>query len=141
MVKFDGYSFHTFSTENGLSNNSINTLLVDEKDRIWAGTENGGISVLSDNQVKIIDQESGLRQNKIVGLFEDSKNRIWCVYPDGISCIENNKIRNFDDVKGFNGLKDVQHIVHLVDRQGNVWISTMGGLFVYFSVMRNNVFI
>jgi len=74
------YQVKYYSSSDGLTQVSINTLIKDKQGFIWAGTQNGlnrfdGQDFL---QFHFNPQDSfGLNGNFIISLFQDSKDRIW----------------------------------------------------------------
>ncbi|MBX7223594.1 MAG: response regulator, partial [Blastocatellia bacterium] len=74
----------TFTTENGLPNNSVHALLVSASPakslRLWVGTRRG-LARLDGNQWTVFDQNSGLPNDNITSLCEsvlpDGSRRLW----------------------------------------------------------------
>jgi ligand-binding sensor domain-containing protein len=57
LSRFDGKNFVNFTTAHGLAENFVNTSFVDSKNRKWFGHYQGGITVLNDQEFKIINKD------------------------------------------------------------------------------------
>ncbi|MEM9388694.1 MAG: EAL domain-containing protein [Pseudomonadota bacterium] len=51
LNRFDGQTFESFTTRQGLRNNLVQGLLVDRQNRLWAGDAGGGLTLLEDGRV------------------------------------------------------------------------------------------
>lgn len=121
-----------------LSNNSIFSLLLDNKNRLWVGSFGGGINLLKRENnttsfVRLFNQEGNRRY--IRSLYQDSKGLIWVGTSDGVIKFKpENIIANPLDfinyklnLQKFNTLSsnDVKTIYE--DEDGQIWIGTAGG--------------
>lgn len=72
-----------------ISNNSVSTLLIDSKDRLWVGTKGGGLNLFEKSSGKfyVIDQTLGLANDAIQAIEEDHKGNIWISTNFGLSKI------------------------------------------------------
>ncbi len=89
-----GNNFHAVTTEQGLLNNSLNSLASDESDGIWAGS-NSGLSRIETGsgkwQIRNFHVGSDLQSNKVNAvLYQDGK--IWIATDDGLSYLSVEKI-------------------------------------------------
>jgi ligand-binding sensor domain-containing protein/serine phosphatase RsbU (regulator of sigma subunit) len=133
LSKFDGYQFETYTIENGLSDNFITCLTTDVEGQIWAGTETGGISIVSDNGVRIIDESHGLFPGSVDKIFTDKQNNVWaCGRQEGVSIINEDSINTFT---GENSILSTNVFCHLVDSKGTVWLGTYDAVYFYDSVL------
>ena len=97
--------------QNGsISNNYINCLFTDSKDRFWIGTENGlNLFHSSSNTFIRFLEADGLVHSMIQSIVEDKKGRLWVSTLRGISRFTqqadsmNWEIKNFD---AYDGLQD-----------------------------------
>jgi len=72
-------------------------------DNLYIATLGGGIRQFSFSKKKYINdynQSNGLRSDFVQAIEIDSKDRLWMASNVGISCIENGKIRHFDEKDG-----------------------------------------
>jgi len=132
------YMFKRLTKENGLSNNRINSFLLDSKGFLWIGTANGlnrydGYSI---KNYKANPNDSSLLQNSIIGpLAEDYENNIWVSDGDYLNIYNprENIFHHKDSI--FNGqLKFEIETRWLLkkDMYGNYWYSSSKqGLYKY----------
>jgi ligand-binding sensor domain-containing protein/signal transduction histidine kinase/DNA-binding response OmpR family regulator len=134
MVSAQKNSAITFqSLQEGLSNQIITCIMKDHKGYMWFGTYNGlnrydGTNfVVYDNQTK----SRSICYNTIGAIAEDIYHNIWVGTANGLN-IYNRERDRFEKVSGLD-ITDTLNIKALYcDKQGNVWIGTMGdGMFVY----------
>ncbi|HET8830195.1 MAG TPA: ATP-binding protein, partial [Pelobium sp.] len=81
-------SSYTFETNNlfSLSNNSISCLFTDSKNRLWVGTNGGGLNYFDEKTKKfyVINSKHGLGNNNIHAIEEDSTGALWVSSNKGI---------------------------------------------------------
>lgn len=74
-----------FSTENGLSTNTIYSSIQDSNGYLWFGT-NHGVSRFNGFTFENFTIDDGLTDNEVFKIFQDSKKRIWFLTHNGILC-------------------------------------------------------
>ncbi|MFY0625822.1 MAG: response regulator [Reichenbachiella sp.] len=127
--------FINYSTENGLSQNDIESLFQDSFGFLWIGT-NGGLNRFDGysfkHYQKEIDTENTLSSNLIGGITEDSHNNIWVCTPNAGVMMFN---RNSDEIVHIkNDEKSARvisnnHVVKIfIDRKDRIWLGTIDGL-------------
>src|SRR5258706_5105422 len=88
--------FNRFSTDQGLSQASVNCILRDSKGFMWFGTEDG-LNRFDGNQFKVFrskpNDSTSLRSNTILSLLEDSSGKLWVGTSDCISYYDRLKER------------------------------------------------
>lgn len=130
------YSFEYFSTKEGLSHNFVTSIISDELNNKWIGTENG-ITKTNGNNLEYIKPPLGFEDvgnENIETLFRDSNNRIWIgTKSGGLSYID----PKYGTVKSFNKVIDLKQEGDLritaisEDHKGNIWVGTWShGLYV-----------
>jgi ligand-binding sensor domain-containing protein/signal transduction histidine kinase/DNA-binding response OmpR family regulator len=71
-------SMRLFNTENGkLKNNSVSAIVEGRNGRLWVGTLEGGISILSNTTEKKVESDNIEPLTSVVTLFEDTDESIW----------------------------------------------------------------
>jgi signal transduction histidine kinase/ligand-binding sensor domain-containing protein/DNA-binding NarL/FixJ family response regulator len=131
LVRFDGIHFKTFTKENTeqLQDNLIRVLLEDKDNRLWIGTENGGLSCLK-NGIFITyspDVYPGLKN--ILAIFMDRKGTLWIgTSGKGITCLKEGIFTTYTNKNGLASNK--VHAFH-EDEDGNIWIGTSEGISIY----------
>lgn len=123
---------------NGLSHNSIFSILKDSKNRMWIGTFGGGINMIEQDgkiwKTKHFFTHCG-NQSYIRHLLQDHEGNIWAATSEGIllfnpeQLIENPKdFRSFKmdiDTDGSINCNDIKTIFE--DSKHNIWVGTAGG--------------
>ena len=82
LIRYDGRSFVRLDSTEGI--NSISCLLVDEKDRLWIGTNENGIAVMENGKFRFWGEEDGLGSSKVRELAEDDNGYIYAGTATGI---------------------------------------------------------
>lgn len=90
-------SFHHLNTSNGLSDNNVQSVVVDKRGFLWIGTVDG-INVYDGYAISSYRKETqpALPSNNIIHLTCDSKNRVWLGSHEGVTWIDDE--RNFHRV-------------------------------------------
>jgi ligand-binding sensor domain-containing protein/anti-sigma regulatory factor (Ser/Thr protein kinase) len=82
VCRYDGYSFHTYSAENGLPDNTVFGAFEDAKGRIWFRSMSGKLSYLENDRIISIEANKAISlvmKNSIVSsLYVDSGDTVWC---------------------------------------------------------------
>lgn len=122
----------------GLTSNHIQTIFIDSKKNVWAGSWDNGIYILKDGAKKItninIKNSNGkLLSNAILSIAEDKEGIIWIgtfytgvyTYNPKTNVLTHHDSKEF--VKYGINTSDVRKIV--VDIDGSIWLGTTIGLF------------
>src|SRR5450755_4128865 len=73
---WDG-TFTTYTTRNGLSNDTILALYGDEKGCLWIGTNGGGLDRFANGQFQSYTSRNGLPDNTVFALDGDKDGDLW----------------------------------------------------------------
>lgn len=119
-------TFLRVSTEQGLSQDSVNALVVDSEGFLWVATDDG-LNRFDGYQVKSISGSNNEFQNiPIQSLFQDSKGYLWVgtdvqgIFQLNLETGQSIKIAALPNVVDPNFLQLSSQI--LEDKQGNIWI-------------------
>ena len=143
LVKWkDGKVLNHYTKKDGLPSNFVNALDEDEKGNIVIGT-NSGLSIFNGEEFQNYDFSSGIGNGFITDVKTVGKNiwigcgtfsgvGNWMTIGGGLSIFNGNKFKSFDLSK----FTDFNHRASWVnsiekDKNGNVWIGTLGGLLKY----------
>jgi ligand-binding sensor domain-containing protein/AraC-like DNA-binding protein len=135
LVRFDGYQFKTYNQQNtpALKNDFINTLHIDRENRLWIGTEGGGVYYLQDGIWSSITTQDGLSHDYVRTIISDSRGNIWIGTDYGLNCISPHRIEIYTT---HEGLTDNIITSLATDNQGSLWIGTYrGGLMQFINGM------
>ncbi|MBU2494334.1 MAG: hypothetical protein KJ571_17030 [Bacteroidetes bacterium] len=120
-----------YTEVNGLSNNMVYDLLIDNNGDLWAGTDHG-ISKFEDNKFITPQGLEKFEKFAIMKMLKDKKNNIWLgTYELGLIKIgqsENGQYNEFDTVNVKNNLNDNSVLSMSFDKNENIWIGTNFGI-------------
>ncbi|MFI1771191.1 two-component regulator propeller domain-containing protein [Thalassobellus citreus] len=126
------------STYSGINNDYFETLFIDSKQNIWAGSWNHGLFFLKKGTKKFINYSMAstggqLKSNTIFSIAEDSDGIIWIgSFYKGLHSFDPNKNKfTYYDTEPFikNSLNNADFRKVLVDSRDNLWLGTEIGLF------------
>src|SRR5690606_35717766 len=115
-----------YTAANDLPNNAVRSLMIDSKNVLWIGTENGVVKQERDVFSSFLE-ENGLAQNSCWAIAEDKNQNIWFgSYGEGISIYDGYK---FKVISEKNGL--VHNEITKLFAQGNfMYVGTSNGVSV-----------
>ena len=129
MMAQEKVSFRSFTTEEGLSDDNVLSLLQDHQGFIWIGTTNGLNRF--DGQRIIVFKEDPSREGSLVGnwingLYEDSKHRIWIATDKGMNLLRPGKLE-FEFIP-LTEPPDSPKLIEVIrieeDKHGKIWLGT-----------------
>lgn len=96
---------YSYEYQDGLSNNFTNYLHVDSKNRLWIGTDGGGLNRLdntSQDNFKIFSIEDGLPSDVVYGILEETPDVFWISTNAGLARLDlkTNEVQTFDLADG-----------------------------------------
>ena len=127
------YKVQHFTTEEGLSQNFIETIFQDSFGFLWIGT-NDGLNIFDGYKFKIIKaldkRKSSISGNHIFSLKEDKNKNIWIASNHGLNkyTYSNDTYTHYlKSEKNASSISndDVRDIV--IDKDQNIWIGSFGG--------------
>jgi len=131
---FDGQNFNNFSKDRGFADIKCRAILIDQKNRIWIGTEGDGLKLYDGNSYRQFQPWDGIEGNLIQDIVEDSLGNIWVAMMDaGIARLavddrdSSGTTYRIDRFTKKNGLPvNAIYDLHL-DRWQRLWYATRGG--------------
>jgi len=133
VLKFDGTSWTTYTTDDGLLCDNVIDIAIDGDDKIWFATYDArctsGVSVFDGSTWTSYTTDDGLAHEWVDCIYADSGGDIWLGTFSGVSVFDGSTWTN-------PGVS--QHVECVVeDSKGNMWFCTPGGLIVYDGVNQN----
>ncbi|MEJ2543931.1 MAG: ATP-binding protein, partial [Calditrichaceae bacterium] len=108
-----------------LSSDIINTIFQDSNERIWFGTENGGLMCFNGKNFDMFNPETGYPINSAVSITEDSLGNIWFLSSeDKLFRLTDNEIYPVQGIPGIEG----KTLYSVMANNDNLWIGTTNGL-------------
>jgi signal transduction histidine kinase/ligand-binding sensor domain-containing protein/CheY-like chemotaxis protein/AraC-like DNA-binding protein len=125
------YFFRHLTTDDGLSHNSIYTILEDEIGFLWVGTRSG-LNRYDGNSFRTYDlSNSVLKDAYINTLFKDSKSRLWLGTQEGGAYIyqyETDDFLTFTNIPSDSNSISADNVwAFAEDSKGTIWLGTQGG--------------
>lgn len=123
-------SFTTLSIDNGLTSNYVYNSFIDSKNRLWFGTDGGGVALMSNGKFQNChEQHDTLFSHVFYSITEDQKGRIWLASADkGIYIYDGS---NFKTINEMNGLRtnSIRSIARTID--GRIVLVSNEGIDIY----------
>ena len=125
VSRYDGTSWRTFTTADGLAFNHVVFIFEDRDSRLWLATY-VGVSRYHGNSWRTFTTADGLASNHATYIMQDREGRLWFgTEGSGVSCYDGNSWATFTAHDGL-----ASNYVNLVfeDQDGNLWFGTRSGL-------------
>jgi ligand-binding sensor domain-containing protein/two-component sensor histidine kinase len=138
---WDGRSFRTLTTSDGLSDNTVFSLLKDEQGRIWAGTANG-LTCITGEQERILRFTADFGSNYVDALVADEQGRIWAGTNNGLFIFHPDSLLQdstaFRHITMNDGLRSMEFNLNagFRDQRGRIFFGSTAGL-VFHDVRRH----
>ena len=130
--KFDGESFTTYTTTDGLAGNNVRSIYGDRRGRIWIGTNGYGVSCYDGTAFRNFTEKDGLTNNSIWAILEDSAGNMWfSTAGEGACRYDGETFTAFREDHGLtiNGLPTHAIVNDMFeDKDGILWFGCSDGL-------------
>lgn len=128
VSRWDGKSFRTFNTKNGLAQDDVYVVLVTPQNELLVGTIINGMNLCSLPDVqncRLLTMDNGLPDNALLTAFRDRDNVLWLGFQSGLTRLGNQRLLNYTTRTGLPH----QTVYALVaNPDDSVWVGTLGGL-------------
>jgi ligand-binding sensor domain-containing protein/signal transduction histidine kinase len=115
----------TYTTANGLAQNSVYTVYETPDGTVWAGTVNGGVSERTQGKFITYTVAEGLASNQVSSIEGGPGATMWFGTSAGLSQLANGQWRSYTVRDGL----PANNVTALFrDEEGILWIGTSGGL-------------
>jgi len=119
VIRKCGEEFDHFTKENGLTSNTVTTIVKD-KDKILFGTFGGGITVYEKGKFKAFSKNSFLPDSFIYDMVID-ENDLYVATDDGLYAIKGEKVVKYAENEGLPEL-NIRGL--FMDSKRNLWVGT-----------------
>ena len=131
-----------FSTSNSeLPNNLVRAISRDNQGHIWIGFFGEGLTVLDKNLkvIQTLKTDKGFPSNTVDHIYKDAKGHMWVGTGEGLVCFKSSdKMDEYTVFDEKDGLTNTHIRAITEDRDGNIWVSTNGGISRFIHI--NNKF-
>ncbi|MDR1762946.1 MAG: response regulator [Dysgonamonadaceae bacterium] len=138
LNRYDGYRFTVFkhgTAKGSLLGELVRCVYEDSKDRLWIGTERGGLNLFDREQesfshlrLKDSAKDTIFSANSIT---EDENGRLWVGTNRGLAFLNDEGVLEPFPVAALAQAGNPEVNKLFFDRKNNLWIGTLAGLFVY----------
>ena len=97
LVKYADGRVTVFSTENGLGDNSVLGIHVDERDVVWFATHGGGLHRLQGDRITVFTMDDGLPCQNLFWILEDDSGNLWVTCNDGVFSVPRKQLDEVAD--------------------------------------------
>lgn len=127
------YQFTAISSKDGLSSNTVNSILKDQYGFVWFATEDGltrfdGLNyTIYRHNAK---DTTSLWSNEVTSLHEDRLGRLWVGTTGSLHLFDRqkNRFRHYRSNNEVNGFTSAVIKGICSDSKGDIWVATLGGL-------------
>ncbi|MBV6483756.1 MAG: hypothetical protein KFKLKKLM_00210 [Flavobacteriales bacterium] len=134
--KYNGHTFETFTTAQGLANNGVRSITEDKSGNLWFGTNGGGVSKYNGHTFETFTTAQGLANNVVFSITEDKSGNLWFGTEAGVAFLPESSslttatnpstsLRTRLHPKALKSNSATQQVTH---RQGFITIGTSNGL-------------
>lgn len=125
LVRFKNGKFTSYTTKDGLSNDTIWKIFEDRKGNLWIGTSKG-LSRFKNGKFTVYTTKDGLSNDFVRAIIEDRNGNLWIgTYGGGLNLFKNGEFTTYTMEDGLSN-----NIIWSIyeDREGSLWIGTTSGL-------------
>ncbi len=125
--KYDGTTFTSYTTREGLGGNQVRCILGDRQGHIWLSGDHAGVCRFDGKTFRRFTAEDGLGNDRVFTIFEDKAGDLWFVtLGEGVTRYDGKTFTPFRQL-GNLARTHVQSIMQAKD--GTLWFGCSGGLF------------
>ena len=126
LIRYDGTNFYRFDSTTGIS--SVFSLYVDDKDRVWIGTNEKGVALYDKGEIRIFDKVDEMASHSVRSLVADNNGNIIVGTTQGLAYIDGETL---DMYPISDSQLNQEYISNLTkDSAGNVYgLTSHGALF------------
>ena len=119
------FTADTYTSANGLAQNSVYSVYETRDGTVWAGTLSGGVSRFRDGKFTTYTTATGLASNTVAAILETSDGTVWFATPNGLSALAKDRWISYAPR---DGLPSGNVNCLFEDSTGVLWVGTAEGL-------------
>ncbi len=116
----------SYTVNNGLPDNYINSIYITADNKIWLATKENGIARFEGGRFINYNEDSHLANNYVNCIMVDSRGQVWSGTKEGISLLNGKGFFTINEDNYELPHNEVQTIIE--DKTGNIWVGTLAGL-------------
>lgn len=120
--------FKSYTVNDGLPGNYINSIYITADEDIWLATKENGIARFDGKKFINYNEENHLADNYVNCIMVDSRQQVWSGTRGGISLLNDKGFFTINEENWELPNNEVQTIIE--DKKGNIWVGTLAGLAV-----------
>ncbi len=134
-LEIEAFYEHEPGKANSLQPGYVFSLFKDSRNRIWVGTDGGGLSLFdiesgTFTRYNVSNTDNALLSNVILSINEDNEGKLWLGTDRGLCCfVPEGKV--FIAITTEDGLPNSTVYAILIDQNGKLWLSTNQGICSY----------
>lgn len=122
---FDGQEWTVYTTNAGLSGNTVRAIADDAQGNIWLGTVGGGLNRLHDGRFTCLRRADGLPSDNVTALLADADGMLWIGTGNGLVRLRAGQLTTYTTRHGL-AANSVSYLIE--DEHGCLWIGSNAGL-------------
>ncbi len=126
LYRFENGVREHFEMSDGLVGNDVRSLLVDDQNILYVGTQEG-LSVFDGKSFRNYTTKDGLPNDWIRSMYMDAEGSLWLATDGGLGRLKGNRFRSYG--KASRELSGIIHVV-LEDDSSRLWMSSNKGVFL-----------
>lgn len=88
LIRYDGYNFTRIASSSGIA--SVVSLFVDSKQRLWIGTNDSGVALMSVGDLHVFGKADGLSASSVRSIAEGDDGEIYLATSFGVCVVDQN---------------------------------------------------
>ena len=126
LYRFSDPKVRMFTTNDGLPNNVLMTVIAAHDGSVWTGANCGGLSRFDGTRFQTYNEQSGLANSCVWAIAEDANRDLWIGTWGGGAFRYHNG--NFTQYSTSQGMADERVTSIVAARDGSIWFATQNGL-------------
>ena len=127
LYRFDGIDFKYFTAADGLGDNFITEIFRDEGGALWIGHQSGALSVISENNIRVI-KETEEAQGAVTDMTQDASGNVWAaVQHQGLLVLDEDRVpKPVPFPADQDPISQIEHLgnnQYLIGTQENLYLS------------------